>query len=156
MYLWLAHGPAAEGVPVSLAYAVSACDAMVRQARRGAAATVGAAGAPPPIPPLPPPPSPLAAAAAPRAAAGGAAPGAAGAAAAAASLAAAGVVAPTSGQTPGSGARAPPQQRVSLEEIEAIMTGAAPVTLEPLTLACVQCHRSARYLQHVCTACGTL
>jgi len=132
MYLWLAHGPAAEGVPVSLAYAVAACDSMFRQARRGAAAAAGTAGAPP-IPPLPPPAA--AAPAAPRAAAGGGAPGAAGAPAAAASQAAAGVVAPTSAHTPGSGARAPPQQRVSLEEIEAIMTGAAPVTLEPLTLA---------------------
>ncbi len=153
MYLWLAHGPAAEGVPVSLAYAVSACDAMFRQARRGAAATVGAAGAPPPIPPLPQPPPP-AAAAAPRAAAGGAAPGAAGPAAVAASQAATGVVPPTSAHTPGSGARAPPQQRVSLEEIEAIMTGAAPRSPNsgPRSVPAVCLY----YLQRNCMCFGTL
>lgn len=64
MFLWLAHGTAAEGAPVTVAYAAAACDDLFRQVRRGAPMASAAISAPP-IPALPttaPRPPPAAAA----------------------------------------------------------------------------------------------
>ena len=121
LYMQLAHGAAADGAPITLAYAAATCDDLFRQARRGAAPAGGPPTAPP-VPPLPAPAPPELPMVQPHAVGLAAPAGTGGQGMRAASGGGRG--SPPRHSTPGGIKLPPPQVPVSLEEIAAIMRGA--------------------------------